>query len=408
MSRLAKLTVLSLSVVVVSYVALGYLLGKATDDRTYRSLTVYGEVLQHIQQDYVEDPNLQLVTSGALHGLLESLDPQSSYLSPREYAEYKQKSQNGARGEIGVALSKRFGYILVVSVLPDAPAQKAGLRSGDILEAIAGFTTREMSVGQAQILLAGEPGTAVKVAVVRRGRTEPQDVELMRAQLAPLHVLADKVEGDIAYLRAPTLEPGKANEIREKLVQFDRQGLRKLVLDLRDCARGDAAEAVAVARLFIPSGTIIALRGQTVARQDFAADPGKVVWKNPVTVLISGSTTGAAEVLAAGIAGNHRGDLVGERTYGSASEQKLILLDDGAALVLTVANYYAASGKPIAEDGVAPTVEVRAANEDLADTGDEETPSISAGEPLRFPSPDDPVLRKAIELLKGEARKAAA
>lgn len=407
MSRLAKLAVVSLSVLVVSYVALGYLLGKTTDDRTYHSLTVYGEVLQHIQQDYVEEPNLQLVTSGALHGLLESLDPQSSYFSPREYAEYKQKLQNGARGDVGAALSKRFGYILVVSVLPDSPAQKAGLRSGDILEAIAGFTTREMSVGQAQILLAGEPGTPVKVGVVRRGRTEPQDVELIRAQLPPVHVLADKVEGDIAYLRVPTLEPGKANEIREKLLQFDRQGLHKLMLDLRDCARGDAAEAVVAARLLISSGTIATLRGQTVARQDFAADPAKVVWKYPLTVLISGSTTGAAEVLAAGIAGNHRGDLVGERTYGSASEQKLIPLDDGAALVLTVANYYAASGKSIPEEGVTPTVDVRAANEDLADAGDEETPAISAGEPSRFPSPDDPVLRKAIELLKGEARKAA-
>ncbi|HJY86437.1 MAG TPA: hypothetical protein VKE24_06320, partial [Candidatus Acidoferrales bacterium] len=157
MNRLAKGIVISLSVLVLSYIALGYVLGKTSDDKTYRSLTVFGEVLQHIQQDYVEEPNLALVTSGALHGLLEALDPQSSYLSPREFAEYKQKSQNGARGEIGATLSKRFGYILVVAVLPDSPAQKANLHGGDILEAIAGFTTREMSVGQAQILLAGDP-----------------------------------------------------------------------------------------------------------------------------------------------------------------------------------------------------------------------------------------------------------
>jgi len=410
MSRAAKAVVLSLSVLVIGYVALGYVLGKTTDDKTYRSLTVYSEVLQHIQQDYVEDPNLQLVTSGALHGLLESLDPMSSYLSPREYAEYKQKAQNAAQDETGVALSKRFGYILVVSVLPDSPAQKAGLRSGDILEAIAGFTTREMSVGQAQNLLAGEPGTSVKVAVVRRGRTEPQDVELVRAQIAPLHVLADKVEGDIGYLRVPTLEAGKANEIREKLLQFDRQGIRKLVLDLRDCALGNPSEGIAAAQLFVPSGTLAMLRGQTVARQEFAADPSRIVWKYPMTVLISGSTSGAAEVLAAGVAGNRRSDLVGERTYGSASEQKLILLEDGAALILTVANYYTPAGKSIAEDGIAPTAEVRAANEDQTGTGGEETISMPATESpgMHPPSPDDPVLRKAIELLKGEARKAAA
>ena len=405
MSRAAKLTVLSLSLVVLSYVALGYVLGKTEDNRAYRSLAVFGEVLQHIQQDYVEEPNLPLVTSGALHGLLESLDPLSSYLSPREYADYKQKLQNGARGEIGATLSKRFGYIVVVAVLPESPAEKASLRSGDILEAIAGFTTREMSVGQAQILLAGEPGTSVKVAVVRRGRIEPQDVEMGRAHLAPLHVMSDKMEGDVGYLRVPALEAGKANEIREKLVQFDRQGIHKLVLDLRNCARGETSEALAAARLFLASGTIATLRGQTAAKQEFLADPAKVVWKHPMTVLISGSTTGAAEVLAAGIGGNKRGALVGMRTFGTASEQKLIPLEDGAALVLTVANYYTPGGKSIPEEGVAPTVEVRAANEDQADIGEEEAPPTPPDVPSA--SRDDKVLKKAIELLKSEARKAA-
>jgi carboxyl-terminal processing protease len=404
MSRPAKLIVLSLSVLVFCYVALGYVLGKTAEDRTYRSLTVYGEVLQHVQQDYVEEPNLPLVTSGALHGLLESLDPLSSYLSPREYTEYKQRSQNGAKSEIGATLSKRFGYIIVAAVLPESPAHKAGLRSGDILEAIAGFTTREMSVGQAQILLAGDPGTAVKVSVVRRGRTEPQETELIRAQLPTLQVSTDKLEGDIGYLRVPTLETGKANEIREKLLQFDHQGIHKLVLDLRDCARGETSEAVAATRLFLPSGTIAALRGQTVAKQEFVADPAKVAWKYPMTVLISGSTTGPAEILAAGIGGNHRGELVGTRTFGSASEQKLIPLEDGAALVLTIANYYTPAGKSIPEEGVTPTAEVRAAD-DQGDISEEEAPPLPQDQPTS--RSDDPVLKKAVELLKSAARKAA-
>ncbi|PYU34592.1 MAG: peptidase S41 [Acidobacteria bacterium] len=409
MSRVTKLVVLSISVIVLCYVGLGYVLGKTGDDKTYHSLTVFSEVLQHIQQDYVEEPNLPLVTSGALHGLLESLDPQSSYLSPREYAEFKLKSRNGAKGEAGVTLSKRFGYIVVVAVLPDSPAQKAGLRYGDILEAIAGFTTREMSLGQAQILLAGDPGTAVKVAVVGRGRTEPREVELVRGAAALPPVLSEKPVPDIAYLRFSSLEPGKANEIREKLQQFDKQGIHKLVLDLRDCARGEVSEAVATARLFLNSGTIASLRGQTVVRQEFTAEPAKVVWKYPMTVLISGSTAGAAEVLAAGIGGNKRGELIGAHTFGNASEQKLIPLDDGAALVLTVGNYYTAADKSILEEGVAPTVEVRIAREEQTDIGEEEPPRLPSAEqpPPRAVAPEDQVLRKAIELLKGEARKAA-
>src|ERR1700685_1343913 len=122
MSRLARITVVTLSVVVFLYVGLGYVLGKTTDDKSYRSLTVYGEVLQHVQEDYVDEPNLSVVTAGALHGLLESLDPNSGYLSPREYSDYKDKQKSGAHGEVGATVSKRFGYIIVVSVLPDGPA----------------------------------------------------------------------------------------------------------------------------------------------------------------------------------------------------------------------------------------------------------------------------------------------
>src|SRR5215470_4302247 len=142
MSRAARIGIFSVSVVIFCYAGLGHVLGRTPDDRAYKSLTVYGEVLQKIQNDYVDDPNIPLVTAGSLHGLLESLDPQSSYLTPREYAEYKQKAASANPGDTGLTLSKRFGYIIVVSVLPESPAEKAGIRSGDIFESVAGFTTR--------------------------------------------------------------------------------------------------------------------------------------------------------------------------------------------------------------------------------------------------------------------------
>jgi carboxyl-terminal processing protease len=150
MSRVARFVVLGLSLLVILYVGLGYVLGQTggDDDKTYRSLTVYSEVLQHIQEDYVDEPNLTIVTAGALHGLLESLDPFSGYFSPREYTDFKDKQKLNAKGEVGATMAKRVGYIVVVSVLPGSPAEKAGLRGGDVFEAVAGFTTREMSVAQ--------------------------------------------------------------------------------------------------------------------------------------------------------------------------------------------------------------------------------------------------------------------
>src|SRR5271170_7199663 len=138
MSRLTKQIALSLSILVMAYVAAGYVLQHGTDDKTYRSLTVYSEVLEHIQKDYVEDPDMHQVTTGALHGLLDSLDPDSSYLSPLEYQDYKEKIQAKPEGSAGVALSKHNGYIIIISVLPDGPAQKANLHTGDYLESIAG------------------------------------------------------------------------------------------------------------------------------------------------------------------------------------------------------------------------------------------------------------------------------
>ena len=404
MSRRAKIVVVFLSLVVFSYVGLGYLMGKTEDDKTYRSLTVYGEVLQRVQEDYVDEPNMSVVTAGALHGLLESLDPYSGYLSPREYSDYKDKQKGGAKGEVGATVSKRFGDSIVVSVLPDGPAEKAGLRDGDILEAIAGFTSRDMSVGQANSLLDGQPGTSVKLAVVRRGKTEPDSIDVPRAVLTQQHVTAEKVEDDVAYVRLPALEPATVTELRDKLQQLDRQGSRKLVLDLRDCARGPVSEGIAAAQMFVPSGTIASLSGQTVSKQEFSAAPDKVVWRGPVDVLISDSTSGAAEVLAAGLGGNKRADLVGIRTFGSASEQKVIPLEDGAALVLTVAYYYTPGNKAIIDQGVPPTVEV------VTPIADPNSDNVEAPAPLsqnQLPSHDDPVFRKALDLLKNGNRKAA-
>ena len=412
MNRAARFSVLIASAAIICYASIGHVLGRTRDDKTYKSLTVYGEVLQKIQSDYVDDPNMRVVTAGSLHGLLESLDPESSYLTPREYTEYKQKKQDASTGEPGINLSKRFGYVIAISVLPDSPAEKAGIHSGDIFESVGGFTTRDMSVGQALNLLRGPVGSGVKVGVIRRGKAEPEEVDIVRQKLPTPKMVAQKTDPDILALRLTSLDAGRADEIRNKLLEADKQGIHKLVLDLRDCGRGPVSEAVAVARLFIPTGTIATLRGQTVSAETFSADPGKVVWKNPVSVLVDGTTSGAAEVLASALLANHRGDLVGERTFGLASEQKLITLDDGSALFLTVANYYNANGKSILEDGVTPTEVVRAAADQDSDVSDDSSTDSGAGKEASGPrplSPEDPVFHRALDLLKAPmpAKKAA-
>jgi carboxyl-terminal processing protease len=416
MNRKARFAIVAVSVAIFLYAGIGHVLGRTPDDKAYKSLTVYGEVLNKIQADYVDEPNMHLVTAGALHGLLESLDAESSYLTPREYTEYKQKQQNAGTGETGLSLSKRFGYVIVISVLPDSPAEKAGIHSGDIFESVGGFTTRDMSVGQALNLLNGPASSGVKVGVIRRGKADPDTVEIVRQKLSPAKVVTQKADPDVLALRLTSLDPGRADDVRNRLLEAEKQGIKKVILDLRECGRGPSTEAVAVARLFIPSGTIATLRGQTVSAQVMSAEPSKVVWKGPVSVLIDGTTSGAAEILASAMVANKRGDVVGERTFGLASEQKLITMDDGSALFLTVANYFNAKGKPILEDGVEPTEIVRATadndddgDDDSAGTSNQSTSKSSKEYGPRPLSPEDQIYRKALDMLKnpGAAKKAA-
>jgi carboxyl-terminal processing protease len=404
MSSLAKKIVAVLSVFVFAYVAAGFMMSRSDNQKesAYRAMTVYTEVLDHIQNDYVDQPNVHQVTSGALHGLLDSLDPQSSYMSPLEYKDYEQKTATVAKASAGVALTKRFGYISVITALPDSPAAKANLRLGDVIEKIAGFTTSQMGVDQAQVLLSGEPGTVVKLSVIRRGKTEPEAVDLTLEPLPAPKVVTATLPGGVAYLRVPTFSNGMAQQVRDSLDQFKKDGARSLILDLRNCALGNDQEGIDTAQLFLSSGTIATLKGQTVAAQMFSADPAKAVWSAPVAVLIGNGTAGPAEIVAAAIADNHRGETVGDRTYGTASEQKLIHLDDGSALILTIADYYTPKDKNIPAEGVAAIDIVRPAAVDAI------TQLNNIYPPAPTDSPTDPMVKKALEVLQAPPAKKAA
>jgi len=412
MNRPTRILILALSAAVLLYAGLGYALApRSGEENTYRSLGVFSEVLQRVDQDYVDEPNMRLVTRGAMHGLVEYLDPQSGYLSAREYEDYQARLKAHFRGDIGVVLSKRFGYLLVLTTLPDSPAQKAGLSTGDILETIAGFSTREISIRQAELLLEGEPGTPVKLTEVRHGGTESHELEVTRAVLGAPRLVTDKLEDDIEYMRVPAFTAGRAAEIRQKLVEFSHQGIHKLVLDLRNCASGEMNEGIETANLFLSSGTIATLRGQTVPAKEFTADPQRTVWPGPVTVLISPRTSGPAEILAAALAQDRAVPTIGQRTFGSASQQSVIALENGGALILTTALYHDPSGKKINDNGVKPSVEIAIPDDD---SGDGEVIEEGAGEAPARPAPaiprpgDDPALKKAIELLRGPSQPASA
>jgi carboxyl-terminal processing protease len=411
MSKKVKAVILSVSIAIVLFTIAGGLGVRAAsnDDGAYRQLGVYSEVLSRIRSEYVEEPNIPAVTNGALHGLLESLDPNSSYLTPEEYKEYKAHKSDG-KGQIGATISKRFGYAAVVSVIPGGPADKAGIATGDIFEAISDRSTREMSLAEINALLGGEPGSNVNVSVVRARRAEPQKVTITLNTVTIPPVTDQTLQDNIGYIKVDALTKGKAEEISNKIKALQTHGINKLILDLRDCSAGDEQEGVAVANLFLTHGTITYLQGQRYPRQTFNAEMNKSITGLPLVVLVNRGTAGPAEVVAAAVLENARGDVLGEKTFGTGSVQKVIEVPDGSALILSVAKYYSPQGKAIQDTGVTPNIMVAENTDDYVLPDDDQTqPNAEQAQPQKKQRTleNDDQLQRAIQVLKNREQKAA-
>jgi len=400
MSMKTKAAILVTSFAVLLFIVVGSLGGvhASSNDGSFHQLQVYSEVLTRVQSEYVEEPNIPKVTDGALHGLLESLDSNSSYMSAEDYKAYKQHKTE-AKGGIGAVVSKRFGYADVVAVLPGSPAEKAGIEPTDIFESIEGRSTRDMSLPEIRNLLAGAPGSTINVEVVRARRAEPQKVVIGRDMTAIPPVTDKMMEEGIGYVKAEALTRGKAQEIAAKIKTLEKAGAKKILLDLRNCAEGEENEGVSVANLFLNHGTITYLQGQKYPREAFNADPAKAITALPVVVLVNRSTAGAAEIVAAAILENARGDVVGDKTFGDGTVQKTIDLPDGGALILSVAKYYSPSGKAIQDAAVTPNVVVADADSDGVSPDDEDQTAAPEDETQPKKTIDDQ-LNKAVEVLK--------
>jgi len=399
--RIFQRVVFVLSVAIFAALGLGFALGEfglfgvhagGQQDGAYRPMGVYAEVLKKIQTDYVPDPNIDNVTTGALHGLLESLDADSSYLTASEYKIYKERPASGV-AQVGLTVSKRYGYAVAVSVQPGSAADKEHIGDGDIIESIGGQSTREMSLPVIRLLLEGKPGTTLTLSVVRPRKSEPDKVTLTRS-IAGVPALGEQqFEGaTILDLKPGALTAARVDEIAARLKTAAKG--QKILLDLRDSSGGDEQEGLRLANFFIKDGTLATLDGQQFPKQSFTADPAKYISGAPLVVLVNRGTYGPAELTAAAIEESKRGDVVGERTFGEGSVQKTIDLPNGAALLLTVAKYEGPDGKKIQDEAVTPNI--TAGNAAAEDEEDEAAPPAAGTAPLNAP------LTKAIEVLKAK------
>ena len=374
----------------ISYVLgeLGWIGVHAGDeqDAAYKQMRVYAEVLRKIQNYYVTPPDIPAVTTGALHGLLDSLDPDSSYLTPAEYKLYKDRPVTD-NAQVGLTISKRFGYATVVNVLPGSPADQDHLRDGDVIDLIDGQSTHDLPLAIVRFMLTGKPGTTVTISVVRPFKPDPDSITLTRGVLATPPLGEQFYENStILYLKPGVLTSARVDDIAARIKAAGRG--HKILLDLRDTTGDDPRQGLRLANFFIKQGTLASLEGQKYPLQSFNADPSLVLTDAPVAVLVNRGTYGAPELTAAAIEDLKRGDVVGEHTFGEGTVQKTIDLPDGAGLMLTVAKYEDPDGKKIEDVAVTPNVVVASPQDD--------------GEPLP-PSNGDAPLNSALSLLKAKS-----
>ena len=394
MSHRARLLVALVSTGLIGYVAVGSLLGRVLGDSSYGQLGIFTEVVRLVMDSYVEPVNVERAMAGARLGLSDALDGDSGYLDPEEFRQYQQPPRDD-EAEVGLVLTRRFSFAMVVAARPGSPAEKAGLRPGDIVKTIDERHTRPMPAVVAERLLRGAPGSSVKLGVLRAG-AEPFDVTVVRERVLPAAPQGRLLEPGTGYVKVGDFTPSTAEDVRTQLEVLKRGGATRLLLDLRGAAWGSPADGARVAELFLQGGTVAKLVGRRAEEQLLSADPARSAWGGPLAVLVDNGTAGPGEIVAAALLDAERAKLVGEHTFGRAAASRAVPLPEGG-LVLTVAKYMSPKGTSIHGTGLAPSVPVAAEREE-----DEDLPEGTA--------PPDRILEKALEVVKGEAtaEKAAA
>jgi carboxyl-terminal processing protease len=402
MNRRFQLGVVAFSTGVVALLVVGAVHGGGANDSSMTHIGVYSEVLSRIQTQYVQAPDMKAVTLGGITGMLEAIDPYASYMNADQYKQYlATKGKNEA--SVGLILSKRYDSVAIVDSVPGSPADKAGLTTGDIIESINNVATRLMPLAFAQILLEGQPGTTVDLSVLRTVRSDPQKITLTRAmvQVPPVsaRIITDQGE-QVGLISTVMVNADTVKEIGQKIEDLDRQGAQRYILDLRRSCEGTPEDGIALANLFMDKGLIGYTLGQKSPRQDFEAMASRDITKKPMVVLTNRATAGGAEVAAAALLESKRAEVVGERTYGDAAIRKAVTLDDGSAVILSVAKYYGPDGKSIQDNAVMPsTPQLQADVEPDIDVDD-----VDVAPPPPVNGPDlilqkgEEVVRKAVAL----------
>lgn len=388
MSSKSRLLVFLVSTPLVLLVGVGGVLGTSAIARqqSFAHLRIFEDVVSLIRTSYVEPVDIDKVMDGAMRGLADGLDSSSAFLTPAEVRAAEARTPLPPAG-VGLVITRQF-YLRVVGVRDGSPADHAGLRTGDFIRMIDATPTREVSALEGTRLLRGDPGSKVKLTVLRGSAVEPHVVELVRELPAGAAVTGKRLADGEGYVRVASFAGGAAAALRTQVEALQKAGAPGVVIDLRGTADGPTSEAVAAARAFVKTGAIATLAGRGTDHTVTMAAAGDGVLTLPLELLVSNGTANAAEIFAAALAGNDRAELVGQQTAGIAAVQHLVKLPDDYGLWMTYQQYLAADGTPIQGHGLRPAVAVAA-------------PAVAFGQ---APPATDDALTQALARLKARTR----
>ena len=388
MSTTSRRVVLWISAPVVAFAIAGGFLSRVTArEDTYQHLKIFDDVVGLITSNYVEKVDVDKVMDGAMNGLTDSLDPDSAFLSPAEVKQAETTAPLPA-SDVGIDLTRQY-YLRVIAARDNSPAAKAGLRTGDYVRAINDTPTREMSVFQGMRLLRGAAGSKVRLTVFRGNSNDPHVVELARETPPASDVTGKIAAPGVGYVRIAAIGARTTDQAKAQVADLAKAGASSLIVDVRRTSGGPLDTGLALARLFVGSGTLALRETKGLPRETIAARSGDGAIALPTVLLVDTGTSGAAELFASALAGNQRAELVGEHTIGRAATQRLVKLPDGSGLWLTTMRYLTPGGTPLHEHGLEPTVAV-------------DEPDVEFGQPAPA---GDPLLDKALERVK--VKKAA-
>jgi carboxyl-terminal processing protease len=379
-----KIVFLTLSVVLLLTLLTGALFGQTTQkSNVYRYLSIFSEVYELVQSNYVDQVGNDKLLDGAFSGVTDAIDEFSYYVPPSQMAAFKKFTDVEDNG-LGVIVTKRFGFAYVVAPIEGSPADKAGLDAGDFIEQVDGKPTQPMSAWQIRAALNTQK--PVKLQILRGGATHREEVTIEPAAFHPVAVTHDTISG-ISYIKVPWFEQGTAQQFRAALEEARQKGAKKLIIDLRGNAGGSIDEAILAADDILSSGLITALEGRKIEAKKWQADRN-TSYDGELQVLTDPSTAAGAEVFASAVRGNSRGKVVGLTTYGKAIVQKFIPLPSGGGVQMTIGHYTTPDMKAITDTGVKPDVIV-----DLSAQALEEAETKQ-----HLDQKDDLILNKALQL----------